>query len=197
MAVVTIVGSGVIGVSWARLFANAGWEVRVSDPRPDLADIVAEHLAGLSVLVEPDLAAAADGTDHVQEAGPERIDVKHQMFATLAALLERSRRSACREHAQPGTAVGSRANLRRAGDPRRWLRRGDRTGRGRGSRVGLCLRSRWAHLGSVAAGGPRRRCAPAGARPASRGNYGTRGVALSLTYAISRPGRASGGLPSC
>jgi ketoreductase RED1 len=85
VAVVTIVGSGVIGVSWARLFANAGWEVRVSDPRPDLADIVAEHLAGLSVLVEPDLAAAADGTDHVQEAGPERIDVKHQMFATLAA----------------------------------------------------------------------------------------------------------------
>ncbi|MFJ9618367.1 3-hydroxyacyl-CoA dehydrogenase NAD-binding domain-containing protein [Streptomyces noursei] len=31
MAVVTIVGAGVIGVSWARLFGAAGWEVRISD----------------------------------------------------------------------------------------------------------------------------------------------------------------------
>lgn len=83
MAVVTIVGAGVIGVSWARLFAQAGWTVRVSDPRPDLAEIVAS--IGGSAVAVPDLAEAADGTDHVQEAGPERIDVKHQMFATLAA----------------------------------------------------------------------------------------------------------------
>jgi len=85
MAVVTVVGAGVIGVSWARLFAQAGWDVRVSDPRPDLADIVAEQLDGLSVVAEPDLATAAEGTDHVQEAGPERMDIKHQMFGTLAA----------------------------------------------------------------------------------------------------------------
>ncbi len=85
MAVVAVVGAGVIGVSWARLFARAGWEVRLSDPRPDLAEIVAAELAGLPVVAEPELAAAADGADHVQEAGPERIDVKHQMFGTLAA----------------------------------------------------------------------------------------------------------------
>lgn len=85
MAVVTVVGAGVIGVSWARLFAQAGWEVRVSDPRPDLDDIVAEQLAGLQVVAEPELAAAAADTDHVQEAGPERIEVKHQVFAALAA----------------------------------------------------------------------------------------------------------------
>ncbi|MCX4864553.1 hypothetical protein OHU11_15530 [Streptomyces sp. NBC_00257] len=36
MAVVTIVCAGVIGVSWSRLFGAAGWEVRVSDPRPGL-----------------------------------------------------------------------------------------------------------------------------------------------------------------
>ncbi|WNI26162.1 3-hydroxyacyl-CoA dehydrogenase NAD-binding domain-containing protein [Streptomyces sp. ITFR-16] len=85
MAVVTIVGAGVIGVSWARLFGAAGWEVRVSDPRPDLRDLVARELADLPVTALPDLAEAATGTDFVQEAGPERIEVKEQMFATLAA----------------------------------------------------------------------------------------------------------------
>ncbi|MFG2881132.1 3-hydroxyacyl-CoA dehydrogenase NAD-binding domain-containing protein [Streptomyces sp. NPDC048297] len=85
MAVVTIVGAGVIGVSWARLFGAAGWEVRVSDPRPDLRDIVDRQLAGLSVTSTSDLAAAASGADFVQEAGPERVSVKEKMFATLAA----------------------------------------------------------------------------------------------------------------
>ncbi|MGW2563711.1 3-hydroxyacyl-CoA dehydrogenase NAD-binding domain-containing protein [Streptomyces sp. NPDC001514] len=85
MAVVTIVGAGVIGISWARLFAGAGWQVRISDPRPDLKDVADEHLAGLEVTLTADLAAAAEGADFVQEAGPERIDIKEQMFATLAA----------------------------------------------------------------------------------------------------------------
>ncbi|WP_042419626.1 3-hydroxyacyl-CoA dehydrogenase NAD-binding domain-containing protein [Streptacidiphilus anmyonensis] len=85
MPVVTIVGAGVIGVSWARLFGAAGWEVRVSDPRPDLRDVVAEHLSGLSVVATDDLASAAQGADFVQEAGPERMEIKEQMFATLAA----------------------------------------------------------------------------------------------------------------
>lgn len=90
MAVVTIVGAGVIGVSWARLFAGAGWQVRVCDPRPDLQDIVDEQLAGdgtgrPSATAVHDLEAAADGADFVQEAGPERLSVKEQVFATLAA----------------------------------------------------------------------------------------------------------------
>ncbi|MED7949672.1 3-hydroxyacyl-CoA dehydrogenase NAD-binding domain-containing protein [Streptomyces sp. BE303] len=85
MAVVTIVGAGVIGVSWARLFGEAGWEVRISDPRPDLAEVVARDLAGFEVTATGDLAAAAAGADFVQEAGPERTDVKEQMFGTLAA----------------------------------------------------------------------------------------------------------------
>lgn len=85
MAVVVIVGAGVIGVSWARLFATAGWEVRVSDPRPDLAEVVERDLAGLPVTVVADLAAAASGADFVQESGPERVAFKQEVFATLAA----------------------------------------------------------------------------------------------------------------
>ena len=85
MAVVAIVGAGVIGVSWARLFARAGWEVRLTDPRSDLQDVVDTQLAGLPVTVAADLAAAASGADFVQESGPERVQLKQEMFATLAA----------------------------------------------------------------------------------------------------------------
>lgn len=85
MSVVAIVGAGVIGVSWARLFAEGGWEVRVSDPRPDLQDIVDRQLAGFAVAMTSDLVAAVDGSDFVQEAGPERISIKHNTFGTLAA----------------------------------------------------------------------------------------------------------------
>ncbi|MER8029380.1 3-hydroxyacyl-CoA dehydrogenase NAD-binding domain-containing protein [Streptomyces bauhiniae] len=84
MAVVTIVGAGVIGLSWARLFGAAGWEVRLSDPRPDLPEIVLRDLPGLTVTATDDLAAAASGADFVQEAGPERMPVKETVFATLA-----------------------------------------------------------------------------------------------------------------
>jgi ketoreductase RED1 len=85
MSNVTIVGAGVIGASFARLFAQAGWEVHLSDPRPDLDEIAATTLAGLNVRTFSDLAEAAQGADFVQEAGPERIPVKQQMFGTLAA----------------------------------------------------------------------------------------------------------------
>lgn len=89
MAVVTIVGAGVVGLSWARLFAAAGWHVRVTDPRPDLRDVIDEQLAGdgagrSRVTAIRDLATAADGADFVQEAGPDRLSVKEQVFQTLA-----------------------------------------------------------------------------------------------------------------
>ncbi|MFF9378339.1 3-hydroxyacyl-CoA dehydrogenase NAD-binding domain-containing protein [Streptomyces griseoluteus] len=84
MAVVTIVGAGVIGVAWARLFGAAGWEVRLSDPRPDLPEIVRRDLDGLPVTATDDLAGASSGADFVQEAGPERTPVKETVFATLA-----------------------------------------------------------------------------------------------------------------
>lgn len=91
MPIVTIIGAGVIGVSWARLFAEAGWEVRVTDPRPDLADL----LAGIAATAVPDLAEALRGADFVQENGPERIEVKRELFAAAA------------EHAKPDAVLAS------------------------------------------------------------------------------------------
>lgn len=59
--------------------------MRISDPRPDLDELVARNLAGLNIATTADLAEAAEGTDYVQEAGPERIELKRELFATLAA----------------------------------------------------------------------------------------------------------------
>lgn len=86
MPVVTVIGAGLIGASWARLFAGAGWVVRLYDPRPDLDEIAARELAGFAVWVHDDLVEATQDAEFVQEAGPERIAVKQEIFAVVAAL---------------------------------------------------------------------------------------------------------------
>lgn len=41
---IAVVGTGTIGLSWTALFANAGLNVTVSDPRPDLAEVVRDSM---------------------------------------------------------------------------------------------------------------------------------------------------------
>ncbi|MFB9905720.1 3-hydroxyacyl-CoA dehydrogenase NAD-binding domain-containing protein [Allokutzneria oryzae] len=95
-----VIGAGTIGLSWAALFAAHGAEVRVTDPRPDLADAVREalttfgpHLAtqGLDVRGIADrvhladsVAEAVHGADIVQENGPEDVELKRKLFAEVA-----------------------------------------------------------------------------------------------------------------
>jgi ketoreductase RED1 len=97
----TIVGGGVIGVSWAGLMAAYGIDVVISDPAAGIEDVVLAGLAELApsleelglpsagladrVSFEADLARAVDGTDVVQENGPERLDLKHQIWTTIEA----------------------------------------------------------------------------------------------------------------
>ncbi|MFD9965193.1 3-hydroxyacyl-CoA dehydrogenase NAD-binding domain-containing protein [Amycolatopsis sp. NPDC058986] len=94
-----VIGAGTIGLSWTALFAGHGLTVRVSDPRPDLAEAVqsaldefAPHLAqqGLAVegiadrvVIADDVADAVRDADIVQENGPENVDFKKDLFATL------------------------------------------------------------------------------------------------------------------
>lgn len=95
----TIIGGGVIGISWAGLFLAHGMDVVVSDPRPDVEKLVldgleeiAEGLAGLGLPTEgltgrlrfeADLATAVADADVVQENGPERLEVKQEIWRTV------------------------------------------------------------------------------------------------------------------
>jgi ketoreductase RED1 len=97
-----VVGGGVIGVSWSALFLAHGLGVTVADPLPDIADRVraglreiAPTLAQLDLPVRDltddtgalklnsDVAAAVAEADVVQENGPERADVKQQLWADI------------------------------------------------------------------------------------------------------------------
>ena len=100
----TVVGGGVIGISWTALFLARGLEVTVCDPLPDVAERVraglgeiAPTLAQLGLPVDaltdstealrfdPEVASAVAGTDVVQENGPERPEVKQQLWSTIEA----------------------------------------------------------------------------------------------------------------
>lgn len=75
-----MVGTGVIGESWARLFLAHGHQVVATDPAPG-----AEERLPDGVAFTPDPAEAVAGADFVQENGPERLEVKHALLATLDA----------------------------------------------------------------------------------------------------------------
>ncbi|MER7566886.1 3-hydroxyacyl-CoA dehydrogenase NAD-binding domain-containing protein [Streptomyces sp. NPDC097941] len=95
-----VIGAGTIGLSWTALFAAYGLTVRVSDPREDLAEAVADSLAqyaphlaarGLDVTgladrvhLAADVTDAVRDVDVVQENGPERVEFKKGLFAVLA-----------------------------------------------------------------------------------------------------------------
>lgn len=77
-----------IGMSFAQRFVEAGWNVHITDVVPEVEDQVAKTFGdkfGTKVTFSTDLKKAAEGVDFVQEAGPERIDIKRQLFADLAA----------------------------------------------------------------------------------------------------------------
>ncbi|GAA1701486.1 3-hydroxyacyl-CoA dehydrogenase NAD-binding domain-containing protein [Streptomyces yatensis] len=94
-----VVGAGTIGLSWAALFAGHGLTVRVTDPRPDLAEAIDNQLSvaapqlaaqgldvrGLAdrVRLAADVTEAVRGADVVQENGPEDVAFKQELFATL------------------------------------------------------------------------------------------------------------------
>lgn len=83
---VAVVGTGVIGESWARLFLSRGLDVVATDPAPGAEERLRAALGGpprLAFRDEP--AAAVADADFVQENGPERLEVKHGLLATLDA----------------------------------------------------------------------------------------------------------------
>ena len=99
---IAIVGTGVIGASWAALFLAHGLEVIATDPAPNAEENLREYVnnawpaleqLGLStgaskerLSFTAELSDALEGVDLVQENGPERPEFKIKLFADMDAL---------------------------------------------------------------------------------------------------------------
>lgn len=107
-----VIGAGVIGASWAALFLASGRDVAVFDPSPEAEAAVRAYVArawptlqelGLvrgegRLSFHPTAAAAVAGADFVQESVPERIALKHALYAEIEPALK------------PGAIVASSAS---------------------------------------------------------------------------------------
>ncbi|MCE3551059.1 3-hydroxyacyl-CoA dehydrogenase NAD-binding domain-containing protein [Pseudonocardia sp. RS11V-5] len=93
---VAVVGTGVIGISWAAHFLARGLDVVATDPSPGAEERLRAEVAALwptlsrvdgaipeRLTFTADPAEAVSDADFVQENGPEREDVKHELFAVL------------------------------------------------------------------------------------------------------------------
>jgi 3-hydroxyacyl-CoA dehydrogenase len=99
---IAIVGTGVIGASWAALFLAHGLDVVATDPAPNAEKNLRDYIdsawpaleqlgltAGASkerLSFTAKLTEALENVDLVQENGPERPDFKIKLFADMDAL---------------------------------------------------------------------------------------------------------------
>jgi carnitine 3-dehydrogenase len=97
---IAVIGAGTIGASWAAYFLARGFEVSAYDPAPNGEDFARRFIDNAWPTLEKlkavqpgadrkrfsffkDPAAAAKGAAFVQESGPEREDVKIEVFAAI------------------------------------------------------------------------------------------------------------------
>ncbi|MBB4169000.1 3-hydroxyacyl-CoA dehydrogenase NAD-binding domain-containing protein [Rhizobium sp. BK538] len=100
---VTVIGTGVIGASWAALFLAKGLDVIAIDVSLNAESSLRKFVLtawpalerlGLTPGASPlrlfftsDLAEAVKDVDFVQESGPEQLDFKQELYGQLDALL--------------------------------------------------------------------------------------------------------------
>jgi len=100
---VAVLGAGTIGASWAAFFLSRGLDVAASDPAPHAEGFLRHFIEtawpalerlGLHAGADPgrltfhaDPVAAAEGAGFVQENGPERIELKVDLFRRVDAVL--------------------------------------------------------------------------------------------------------------
>jgi len=98
---IAIVGTGVIGASWAAYYLSRGFDVVATDPGPNAEKALREYVdeawssltqIGLSpgasrdrLTFTPNMARALADADFVQENAPERPDFKIKLFADMDA----------------------------------------------------------------------------------------------------------------
>lgn len=99
MTRIAVLGAGTIGASWAALFAAAGKSVTVYDPAPDakarVFEMIASAAEALGALGHPFAGdtqslrftdrpeVAVEGAGFIQENVPERLDIKHDLYARI------------------------------------------------------------------------------------------------------------------
>src|SRR4051812_42534103 len=100
---IAIIGTGVIGASWSAQFLAKGLDVIATDIAPDAETSLRRFVTAAWPALErlglatgasqsrlsftTDLPAAVEGSDFVQENGPERIDFKKKLYRQLDELL--------------------------------------------------------------------------------------------------------------
>lgn len=106
-----IIGGGVIGGGWLARFLLNGWDIKLFDPDPEaerkIGDVLKNARHALPMLYETALPkegrltvcktvqeAVADA-DWIQESVPERLDIKHKVFAEIQT------------HCRPDAIIGS------------------------------------------------------------------------------------------
>lgn len=106
---VLIVGSGLVGRSWAMLFASGGFRVKLYDIEPRQITGALENIRKemkslqqsgslkgslsaeeqLSLISScTNLAEAVEGVVHIQECVPENLDLKRKIFAQLDSIVD-------------------------------------------------------------------------------------------------------------
>src|SRR5258707_10261683 len=96
---VGVVGTGVIGASWTAFYLARGFDVRATDPADGaetrLRTLVASYWPALESLgiattaslnrltFSKDIGEALSGVDFVQENGPERLEIKRELIASI------------------------------------------------------------------------------------------------------------------
>jgi 3-hydroxyacyl-CoA dehydrogenase len=98
---IAVVGTGVIGASWAAYFLAKGFDVAATDPAngaekrlramvhefwPALRRMgLAEGASRSRLCFDRDIMRAVEGCAFIQENGPERLDVKRDLLARISA----------------------------------------------------------------------------------------------------------------
>lgn len=96
-----VLGAGVIGASWTALFLASGYSVSVFDVSVSAETQVRKYVEnawpvlkdlGLAKNGNPDRVSfyksatkAVDGAQFIQESVPERLPMKHELYARFAA----------------------------------------------------------------------------------------------------------------
>ena len=98
---IAVVGTGVIGASWAAYFLAKGFDVAATDPAAGAEKRLRTLVDGFWPALErmglvdgasrsrlhfdPDIRRAVEGCAFIQENGPERVEVKRDLLAKISA----------------------------------------------------------------------------------------------------------------